>query len=304
MRAGWLTLIGAVALLVGASGGCTTPGFVDDDDMDDDSGDDDTAGDDDSAAADDDDSSGAADDDDSATGDDDDSAQVDCDQVSAAEGDVTLVFTAAAPDTYDHITGGGAYDDGTVGDDVVNSLQGGDFACGEAVSVLVALQTPQQPVSLDSTVELEFSFLANTTGQPGAAFGAVTTTTMNHGAVSGGDGPGGTDAWLAGDQGSVAVEVDHHYEPLGTTLFGGAEELRLTARVDDLEPSEQEVLRLDVWLACDAGSSPTGNLQARLLAAAIVESQGCPIDPPVILSTGEQTLPMHGASDIEPDPDP
>jgi len=291
VRGNWSLWIATLALLLGGVA-CN----------DDSVGDDDVAGDDDSGG--DDDDTPADDDDDDSAGDDDDSAQVDCDEVSAGEADVDVVFTAAAPDTYDHITGGGAYDDGTIGDDVVNSLQGGDYACGENVTFLVALETAEQPLARSATVEILLSFLANTTGQPGAGFGAATTIATNHGAVSGGDGPGGTDAWLVGDQGSAAVEVDQHFEPVGTTLFGGAEELSLTVQVDDLEPAEKEVLRVDIWLACDSGASPTGNIQARLIQAAIVASEGCPIDPPVLLATGEQTIPMHGANDIDPEPDP
>jgi hypothetical protein len=41
------------------------------------------------------------------------------------------LLTAAAPYTYNHQTGGGAYNDGTIGkdEDRVNSLEGGDFRC-------------------------------------------------------------------------------------------------------------------------------------------------------------------------------
>ena len=46
-------------------------------------------------------------------------------------GDFSLDFTAAAPLTYDHTTGGGAYNERDVGrdKDIVESLEGGDFAC-------------------------------------------------------------------------------------------------------------------------------------------------------------------------------
>src|SRR5688500_14808141 len=48
-------------------------------------------------------------------------------------GDFSLDFVASAPFTYDHSTGGGAFDDRTIGktNDVVESLEGGDFACGD-----------------------------------------------------------------------------------------------------------------------------------------------------------------------------
>ena len=44
-------------------------------------------------------------------------------------------LTAAAPYTYGRSTGGGAYNDGTVGDyyDIANSLQGAQFECGQII---------------------------------------------------------------------------------------------------------------------------------------------------------------------------
>src|SRR5688572_2507994 len=56
-------------------------------------------------------------------------------------GDFSLDFIAAAPFTYHHSTGGGAYDDRTIGkeNDVVESLEGGDFAAGDIVTYFVAI---------------------------------------------------------------------------------------------------------------------------------------------------------------------
>lgn len=39
-------------------------------------------------------------------------------------------FTAAAPASYNHLTGGGAYDTGKTNIDTVQSLEGRDFVCG------------------------------------------------------------------------------------------------------------------------------------------------------------------------------
>ncbi|MDH3706664.1 MAG: hypothetical protein OES57_11400, partial [Acidimicrobiia bacterium] len=56
-------------------------------------------------------------------------------------GDYAITFRAAAPLTYDHTTGGGAWNDGTVGknDDIVASLEGGDFQCGDIVTYLTEI---------------------------------------------------------------------------------------------------------------------------------------------------------------------
>ncbi len=54
----------------------------------------------------------------------------------AESGDFTIEFVAAAPESYNHLIGGGAYDDRTIGvsDDVVKSLEGADFSCGDIVT--------------------------------------------------------------------------------------------------------------------------------------------------------------------------
>ncbi|HBB9961514.1 TPA: hypothetical protein JG851_004684, partial [Vibrio parahaemolyticus] len=57
-------------------------------------------------------------------------------------------FTAAAPFTYNHQTGGGAYNDRTVGDyaDVTEQLEGGQFTCGDIVTFLSQVQVEDNPV--------------------------------------------------------------------------------------------------------------------------------------------------------------
>ena len=52
----------------------------------------------------------------------------------AEGGDFSIDFVVADPDSYDHLLGGGAYDDRTIGVDVVESLEGADFGCGDIVT--------------------------------------------------------------------------------------------------------------------------------------------------------------------------
>src|SRR3972149_2868683 len=54
-------------------------------------------------------------------------------------GDFSLDFVASAPSTYDHVVGGGAYDDRIKNFDVVESLEAGDFQCGEIGTYLLPL---------------------------------------------------------------------------------------------------------------------------------------------------------------------
>ncbi|HTH07890.1 MAG TPA: hypothetical protein VL916_18555, partial [Ilumatobacteraceae bacterium] len=67
---------------------------------------------------------------------------------SAHGGEYSLDFVASAPTTYDHTTGGGAYDDRTIGvnKDVVESLEGGDFDCNDIVTFLTRITRKPAPV--------------------------------------------------------------------------------------------------------------------------------------------------------------
>src|SRR5262245_44412282 len=88
----------------------------------------------------------------------------------AAGGDFSLNFVASAPLTYDHDTGGGAFDDRTIGrdKDVVESLEGGDFECGDFVSFLTRIKV--DPAAIGSqTIDLKYVWTADTTGQSGIA---------------------------------------------------------------------------------------------------------------------------------------
>ena len=184
----------------------------------------------------------------------------------AAGGDFSIDFTAAAPETYDHSIGGGAFDDRTVGkaNDVVESLEGGSFACGDIVSFLAAVTvdgTLGTPLADDpQTIELTQVFLANTTGQAGAALGEIVGVGINYGPVAGGDGPGGTDSGVNDDGGSSAVLVS---SGLTGPLFQAGSELLAAIRIDDLEAGETVVLRSDVRLVCQVDANPTGTSRRR-----------------------------------------
>ena len=57
---------------------------------------------------------------------------------AADGGDFRIDFAAAAPQTYEHSTGGGAFNDGTIGRsaDIVKSLGRGELVCGDIVTFL------------------------------------------------------------------------------------------------------------------------------------------------------------------------
>jgi hypothetical protein len=225
----------------------------------------------------------------------------------AAGGDFTLDFVAAAPYTYDHATGGGAFNDRSVGKDldVVESLQGGDFLCGDTVTYLVAITVDPAAIG-NQTIQLEFGFLAETTGQPGVAHADVTFVGINDGNVENGGGVGlgnfAPDTGISDDGGSTATVISEAFSPAGTSPFLGAEELLLVVEIDDLEAGEEVILRIDTLLECIPGSRPTGNLQGDLRDARVVEVDGQPVDEVITRGSGNQTIPFQQIGDIPIDP--
>ncbi|NNF35705.1 MAG: T9SS type A sorting domain-containing protein [Saprospiraceae bacterium] len=229
-------------------------------------------------------------------------------------GDFSLNFAAAAPFTYDHDTGGGAFNDGTNAEtgDVREELQGGNYACGDIVTYLQKIVVNNSASDVDQVLELSYSFTANTTGQPGAAHIDVVNIVVNYGNVENGDDGTGTNPGLgvfgldsaidddrqsigggdSGVGGSTIEPLSEVFDPTGTIPFGTppAEELLLKFRVHDLDPAETIIVRIDVKISCDPGSSPTGNLQGKLGTAHVVEANGLPVIPPDAAGSGAQTI--------------
>jgi len=219
--------------------------------------------------------------------------------LAANGGDFSLDLTAAAPYTYDHTIGGGAYNDRTVGknDDIVESLEGSDFSCGDTVTYLTHV-TVDPGATGAQTIELDYEFLADTTGQSGAALSNILNiddgrplgVSINYGCVVNGadttgcGGSGGKDIGISDDGGSTALLT---HEEIDGALFTAKSVLKGTVQINDLEPGETVVVRTDVLLSCQPGSHPTGNLQA-----AIVDARA--ISPPPLdsISVGKQTVPF------------
>ena len=187
-------------------------------------------------------------------------------EAQSAAGDFDLTFVAAAPQTYDHAVGGGAYDDGTVGEDkdIVNSLAPSDFTCGDTVTFLTLIEVKGTPPAVDF-LDLEFTFDAGSSGQPGVGFTEILSVAVNYGPVSGGDGIGGSDSGFSSDDGGSTATLTG--DPLTGTKFTKNAVRGATVRVTDLEQGEVVVIRVDVLLECDPGSSPTGTIKGKLADA-------------------------------------
>jgi len=215
----------------------------------------------------------------------------------AAGGDFSLNFTATAPFTYDHAIGGGTFDNRTVGksDDIVESLEGGDFDCGDLVSFLTRIKVAPGATGTQ-TIDLKYVWTADTTGQSGIALDTMVNAVINRppnvkvippGVA---EGPGGTDSGNSPDDGgSTATIVATDYTQ--ATFSKGAEH-SATVRVTDLDPSENLVLRFELNLVCD-GRRPTGNMQARLASASVVAPASDAI------SVGDQTVPFKHVGDVK-----
>jgi hypothetical protein len=215
--------------------------------------------------------------------------------VSADGGDFKLDFIAAAPFTYDHSTGGGAFDDRTIGKnkDVVESLEGGDFACGDLVTHFV--QITVAPGAALQTIRLNFKWTADSTGQSGAAYDQMHSPKINTGIIAGGvgEGLGGTDAGNV--EVAPAASVVGFTQDLSQALHTKGAEHFATVEVAGLNDGDKVILRFELDINCN-GQTPTGNLQASLLSAEVIEGGTGAI------GSGAQTVPLKRVGEIVPCP--
>jgi uncharacterized repeat protein (TIGR01451 family) len=218
----------------------------------------------------------------------------------AANGDFSIDFVAASPHSYNHLIGGGAYDDRTIGTDVVESLVGSDFGCGDIMTYFATVTVDDTYSAIEDqpqTIEMDFSFLADTTGASGVAIGDIVLVQVNYGEIQ--DliaGENTTDEGNIDDGGSTATLV---YENLTGPLFQSGSELHGTVQLDDLEAGEQVVVRIDVKLFGDPGSNPTGNLAGALTGARLTYiNDNVAVYPPEAISGGEQTIPFKQIGDL------
>ncbi|MBK5266441.1 MAG: hypothetical protein JJE47_03320 [Acidimicrobiia bacterium] len=195
-------------------------------------------------------------------------------RVQAAGGDFGLDFVAAEPTSYSHVTGGGAFGAGITNVDVVESLEGGDFSCGDTVSYLLKVVNSATPSAANQTLAFSLSFDADTTGQSGAAHVAVTNVAINY------------------DVGDTAI-IDNGNSTIANSswsqngaLFQSGSHLDLSFQVTNMEAGETVVVRVDTTLGCDPGSAPTGNLHASLSGSAVVVEDGGSVVPPDPISQG------------------
>jgi hypothetical protein len=225
-------------------------------------------------------------------------------------------FAAADHATYNHKTGGGAYNDGKASS-VREELEATSFQCGDIVTFLTEVDVNATTVDPVQTIDLYYSFTAGTTGQQGVAFVDIVSAKVNYGLVENGDDylgtPGGAgvlglDSGISDDRqnaidgdlgvgGSTATLIS---ETIPDPLFTKGAEVLGTVQLDDLEPGEHVIVRVDVRIACQPGDKkPSGNLHGALLDALTVfpDTSGSSIP-----GAGVQTVPFKQVEKIQPPP--
>lgn len=213
-------------------------------------------------------------------------------------GDFAVDFAAAEPYTYSHSVGGGSWNDGSIGQHVVESLEGGDFACGDIVTYLAEITVDDGATTDTQTLNLDFSFLADCTGKEGVGHGEVLQVAVNYGDVGGTGAGGGDSGMTSGGKISQVSWWAQAMQPAGTTNFEGADALWMSCRVNNLEAGEVIILRIDVLLTCLPGSRPTGNLQAKLEGGQLVAYNDVEMAPET-MSSGAQTIPFKQINMVE-----
>jgi hypothetical protein len=242
--------------------------------------------------------------------------------VYASTGDFSSDFVAASPYSYNHSVsdgsydpingtydftkvGGGAYDDRTIGKnaDVVESLESSDFVSYDTVTYLHQITVADAPTkSNDSpqTIEIDYSFLRDSTGSSGAGFEKIMGVYVNRGTIQ--DLIPGEDNSDSGniENGTSTSPVPYSTSTTGA-LFQPKALLKCTATLDGLEYGETVVVRIDVLIRFNPGSNPTGNLQASVDAMRLVKINGeTPVTKKNSISTGAQTVPFKIGDIVSP----
>ena len=186
-------------------------------------------------------------------------------------GDVSLDYVAAGPGTYDHDTGvGGAYNDRTIDKNtgVVESLEGGDFACNDLVVFFTRVAIDAGAAG-SGTVQLDFQWNGSTTGQPGVGFVDLVSASAN--SPDSGNTANGNEAV------SIVSESDNP-------------DVTASIQITNLDPGEHFILRTVVRLGCQVGAHPTGNVLTAITAASVVGDGR--------VSVGTQTVPLKKVEDL------
>ena len=191
-------------------------------------------------------------------------------------GDIDLDYVAAGPFTYDHATGLGThpqfgYDNRTISksNGVVESLEAGDFECGDHVTFFTEI-TVDSGAAAGGTIELDYTFGAETTGQPGLGFDDIISVEINT--------PDDGNKNLDGDESATLIAEGFD--------SSGYDQVTGTVEIEGLDAGDVVIVRLIAELTCMQGETPTGNI-LNAIESGRVSSNGDDTIP-----VGQQTVPM------------
>lgn len=217
-------------------------------------------------------------------------------------------FKAPVFDSYNHATGGGAWNDGSVTYDK-GELLGTNYKCGDIATFLLELNvsaTPtKQPAPYKAQVSIDYTW--DSTGATGASLTALSSTdhlkvntgqilkTYNGGTSVLGTGTGGTDGGMntSGALASVATSPAPVVTPTGTEFGGNSSTSNVTFTVQNILAGANIVVRSDAVIHCKPNSSPTGNLQAALMSVKVTDPGATEVT-----STGNQTVNFRGVGNL------
>jgi uncharacterized repeat protein (TIGR01451 family)/fimbrial isopeptide formation D2 family protein len=183
--------------------------------------------------------------------------------VAPDAGDFSIDWAASQPASYSHITGGGVYASGSNAT-TVESLNAGDFACGDIVSYLAAITVDDSAATDPATLQFLTSFATLTSSQTGIGHEDIVRVVINSG-DPGMDGDAAIAGWT---QGTSAGNI--------TGLI----------TVDDLEAGETIIVRVDVRLGCQTGGKNVGTIHADLSNVKIISPTNA------VVPSGNQTIPF------------
>jgi uncharacterized repeat protein (TIGR01451 family) len=191
-------------------------------------------------------------------------------------GDIDLDFIAAGPFTYNHATGLGTYPQFGYNDrqisksnGVVESLESGDFECDDLVTFFTQI-TVDSGAASGGTIELDYTYGAETTGQPGLGFTDIISVAVNI--------PDDGNKNLDGDE--VATLIAEGLDTSGYNQVTG------TVEIEGLDPGDVVIVRSIVLLECLQGDSPTGNILSAIESGRVTDPENDTIQ------VGQQTVPM------------
>ena len=217
----------------------------------------------------------------------------------------SVTFKAPVHTSYDHKTGGGAFNDGSV-TDAKGELLGTNYKCGDYASFVFELDVNASPSMAPKgngkyDVITTLRYTTDATGQSGVGLQPDITPAhlkVNSGVIAApgvGTGSGGSDGGFspAGSGLTTTATITNASQVQSGTFFTSGSTNSITFTVTDLTPGTVTIVRSDAKIMCQAGSSPTGNMQAALISLSATNGSATEA-----VNAGNQTVNFRGVGDI------